>query len=411
MVSTPAIMDQNPQSQPDLSENANSPSQKSLVTVGEQTESSVKTDYQEPAPVSVTSPVISVDDEADGINKEDSPVNQDSGPNGDKPLSAMDSNSPPRLEVTPPRIQISPEASGDQERGKTGIGRPASSSLSPSRIPSRKNSNSIQTASGQSEAVNDDLKVLESRLERFVTRSSEGSEASESSDMSGESVMAPEPELTSHASFSGQGGAASVTNRLFSSGTVSSRAKSGDSGGSSSPPEKGSMLRNTLRKMTMFSIGDKKKPEQAEDKFTKPAPPSESKSRSRAPFLGKSRVPKSQSPGPSSINRSRSFKEPGNSVSNVPRPTSGPNSGLARNNVYTSSLRRTKIKNQKPEEQPDAKEPRGKCYSSQLEPFTTNIKCFITTDEYMRAQWQKSLRRENSVLLKRSKRLNYKGSN
>jgi len=291
--------------------------------------------------VSVTSPVISVDDEADGINKEDSSVNQDSGPNGDKPLSAMDSNSPPRLEVTPPRIQISPEASGDQERGKTGIGRPASSSLSPSRIPSRKNSNSIQTASGQSEAVNDDLKVLESRLERFVTRSSDGSEASESSDMSG------------------QGGAASVTNRLFSSGTVSSRAKSGDSGGSSSPPEKGSMLRNTLRKMTMFSIGDKKKPEQADDKFTKPAPPSESKSRSRAPFLGKSRVPKSQSPGPSSINRSRSFKEPGNSVSNVPRPTSGPNSGLARNNVYTSSLRRTKIKNQKPEEQPDAKEPRA----------------------------------------------------
>ena len=182
-------MDQNPQSQPDLSENANSPeaSQKSLVTVGEQTESSVKTDDQEPAPVSVTSPIISVDDEADGINKEVSSVNQDSGPNGDKPLSAMDSNSPPRLEVTPPRIQISPEASGDQERGKTGIGRPASSSLSPSRIPSRKNSNSIQTASGQSEAVNDDLKVLESRLERFVTRSSEGSEASESSDMSGES--------------------------------------------------------------------------------------------------------------------------------------------------------------------------------------------------------------------------------
>ena len=186
-------------------------------------------------------------------------------------------------------------------------------------------------------------------------------------------AMAPQ-ELTYHQSFSGQGGAASVTNRLFSSGTVSSRAKSGDSGGSSSPPEKGSMLRNTLRKMTMFSIGDKKKSEQADDKFTKPAPPSESKSRSRAPFLGKSRVPKSQSPGPSSINRSRSFKESGNSVSNVPRPTSGPTSGLARNDVYTSSLRRTKIKNQKPEEQPDVKEPRGKCYSSQLEPFTTNIK-------------------------------------
>ena len=183
-------MDPNPPPLPDLCENANSPEapQKSLLTVGEQqTESSVKTDYQEPVSVSVTSPIISVDDEADGINKEVSSVKTDSEPV--KPLSAMDSNSPPRLEVTPPRIQISPEASGDQERGKTGIGRPASSSLSPSRIPSRKNSNSIQTASGQSEAVNDDLKVLESRLERFVTRSSEGSEASESSDMSGEWMM------------------------------------------------------------------------------------------------------------------------------------------------------------------------------------------------------------------------------
>ena len=326
----------------------------------------------------------------------------------------MNGNSPPRLEVTPPKVHISPEAGGEHESVKTGIGRPASSSLSPSRIPSRKNSSSIQTASGQSEAVNDDLKVLESRLERFVTRSSEGSEASDNSDLSGE-LGEGDPRadiLTSR--VSGSGGAASVTNRLYSSGTVSSRAKSGDSGGGSSPPEKGgggSMLRNTLRKMTMFSIGDKKKAEQAEDKFTKPAPPPDTKSRSRAPFLGKSRVPKSQSPGPSSINRSKSFKEPGNSVSNVPRPTSGPASGLARNNVYTSSLRRTKIKNQNPENQPDSiREPRGKCQFQIELSFTTHMKRFITTDEYKRAQWQKSLRRENSVLLKRSKRLSYKGS-
>ena len=154
-----------------------------------------------------------------------------------------------------------------------------------------------------------------------------------------------------------------MVSRLYSSGTVSSRAKSGDSGGSSSPTEKtggGSMLKNTLRKMTMFSIGDKRKSERKEDNFARPAPPSDTKSRSRTPFLGKSRVPKSQSPGPSSIARSKSFKEQGNSVSNVPRPTSGPASGLARNNVYTSSLRRTKNKNQKPEEQQDSKETRGK---------------------------------------------------
>ena len=359
-------MDENPQQE--MLETFNSPNapQKSLVMVGEQTGSSVKSDNLEPAPVSVTSPIISVDDEAaDGINKEVSSEKEESKPIGENCSSEMNGNSPPRLEVTPPRIQISPEACGDQERLKTGIGRPASSSLSPSRIPSRKNSASIQTASGQSEAVNDDLKVLESRLERFVTRSSEGSEASDNSDLSGEAGEAADlgaDILTAH--VSGSGGAASVTARLYSSGTVSSRAKSGDSGGGTSPPEKGgggSMLRNTLRKMTMFSIGDKKKAEQGEDKFAKPAPPADTKSRSRAPFLGKSRVPKSQSPGPSSINRSKSFKEPGNSASNVPRPTSGPASGLARNNVYTSSLRRTKIKNQKPEDQHEAKEPRGKC--------------------------------------------------
>ncbi len=407
-------MDQN--TQQDLFESVNSPEApvKSLVTVGEQQTESSKMDDQEPAPVSVTSPIISVDDEADGINKEISLVNEESKPIGEKSPSEMNGNSPPRLEVTPPKIHISPEAGGDQERVKTGIGRPASSSLSPSRIPSRKNSSSIQTASGQSEAVNDDLKVLESRLERFVTRSSEGSEASDNSDLSGELGEGDlrADILKSH--VSGSGGAASVTNRLYSSGTVSSRAKSGDSGGGNSPPEKGgggSMLRNTLRKMTMFSIGDKKKAEQSEDKFTKPAPPPDTKSRSRAPFLGKSRVPKSQSPGPSSINRSKSFKEPGNSVSNVPRPTSGPASGLTRNNVYTSSLRRTKIKNQNPENQPDSgREPRGTCQFQNKLSFTTHMKRFITTDEYKRAQWQKSLRRENSVLLKRSKRLSYKGS-
>ena len=179
-------MDQNPEQ--DLFESVNSPEApvKSLVTVGEQQTESSKMDDQEPAPVSVTSPIISVDDEADGNNKEFSSVNEESKPIGANSPSEMNGNSPPRLEVTPPKVHISPEAGGEHESVKTGIGRPASSSLSPSRIPSRKNSSSIQTASGQSEAVNDDLKVLESRLERFVTRSSEGSEASDNSDLSGE---------------------------------------------------------------------------------------------------------------------------------------------------------------------------------------------------------------------------------
>ena len=178
-------MDQNPEQ--DLFESVNSPEApvKSFVTVGEQQTESSKIDDQEPAPVSVTSPIISVDDEADGNNKEFSSVNEESKSIGINSPCEMNGSSPPRLEVTPPKIHISPEASGEQKRVKTGIGRPASSSLSPSRIPSRKNSSSIQTASGQSEAVNDDLKVLESRLERFVTRSSEGSEASDNSDLSG----------------------------------------------------------------------------------------------------------------------------------------------------------------------------------------------------------------------------------
>ena len=158
---------------------------KTSLTNGEK--SSMMTDDKKPSSVSVTSPIISVDDIVDDSNKEISPVNGESEPKDDQASTEMNGNSPPRVEVTPPRIQISPEAR-DQDRVETAswIGRPSSSSLSPSRIPSRKNSASIQTASGQSEAVNDDLKALESRLERFVTKSSEGSETSDNSDMSGE---------------------------------------------------------------------------------------------------------------------------------------------------------------------------------------------------------------------------------
>ena len=173
-------------------------------------------------------------------------------------------------------------------------------------------------------------------------------------------------------------GAAAVSSRLHTSGTASSRAKTADksagnsvsngSSGNTSPQEKtANMLKNTLRKMTRFSIGNNgKKKDAAEDNFVKPAiPEPDSKHRSRSTFLGKSRVPKSQSPAPSSnIARSKSFKETGAGGSNnVPsRPGSGTvtsggqfsgyngNTGLTRNNVYTSSLRRTKMKHQAKEE-------------------------------------------------------------
>ena len=152
-----------------------------------------------------------------------------------------------------------------------------------------------------------------------------------------------------------------VVSRLHSSGTASSRAKTADKSGNISPQEKtASMLKNTLRKMTRFSIGSSnasRKKEQTEDSnFAKPAvPPETDKSRSRTTFLGKSRVPKSQSPGPG-VSRSKSFKEPGapgtrtGAVTNGNGQVSNYNS-LARNNVYTSSLRRTKIKHQQQSEE------------------------------------------------------------
>ena len=59
----------------------------------------------------------------------------------------------------------------------------SSSSLSPSRIPSRKTSQTVQ-----SQAINEDLRRLETRLEKIVNKSSEGSECSDNSDVSGKSV-------------------------------------------------------------------------------------------------------------------------------------------------------------------------------------------------------------------------------
>ena len=315
----------------------------------------------------VTSAIISVDDVEDttDVNKDNVAVSEAN--NANKAASAADDGdcksgadptlspspgsdkspqlTPPGPRVTLPRIQISPEAatttsgSEDGERRLSGGG----PSLSPSRIPSRKSSAAASSAQAtQSQAINEDLRRLETRLERFVSKSSEGSECSEGSDQSGRSP------------------ASAVASRLHSSATASSRAKtsdksssgSGSGSGNTSPQEKTtSMLKNTLRKMTRFSIGGgtRRKDSGEDGNFAKPAPPPDTadpKSRSRAPFLGKSRVPKSQSPAPgASVNRSKSFKEPGGG-SGVPRPGGGAGAGMARNNVYTSSLRRTKIKHQ-----------------------------------------------------------------
>ena len=315
----------------------------------------------------VTSAIISVDDIEDNtdVNKDNVAVSEAN--NANRAASAADDGdcksaadptlspspgsdkspqlTPPGPRVTLPRIQISPEAatatsgSEDGERRLSGGG----PSLSPSRIPSRKSSAAASSAQAtQSQAINEDLRRLETRLERFVSKSSEGSECSEGSDQSGRSP------------------ASAVASRLHSSATASSRAKtsdksssgSGSGSGNTSPQEKTtSMLKNTLRKMTRFSIGGgtRRKDSGEDGNFAKPAPPPDTadpKSRSRAPFLGKSRVPKSQSPAPgASVNRSKSFKEPGGG-SGVPRPGGGAGAGMARNNVYTSSLRRTKIKHQ-----------------------------------------------------------------
>ena len=128
------------------------------------------------------------------------------------------------------------------------------------------------------------------------------------------------------------------------------------------------MLKTTLRKMTRFSMGGngkKKDANEAETKKTSPEVEQKAVGRSRNPFNGKSRVPKSQSPAPG-VGRSKSFKEP----AAVPGrqggiPTSsgyggayaGSNGSTARNNVYTSSLRRTKIKHQTSGEESDREAP------------------------------------------------------
>merc|ERR1712000_482021 len=103
-----------------------------------------------------------------------------------------------------PRIQVSQETcSASSELLKPSDLPPCPS---PSRIPSRKNSTVT------SQVISEDLKKLESRLEKFVPRSSDGSECSEGSDNSGKSVT--------------------NVSRLHYSQTASSRAKASDKSGS-----------------------------------------------------------------------------------------------------------------------------------------------------------------------------------
>merc|ERR1719483_1183613 len=104
--------------------------------------------------------------------------------------------------------------------------------------------------------ISEDLKKLESRLEKFVPKSSDGSECSEGSDNSGKSVT-------------------NVVSRLHYSQTASSRAKASEKSGSVSPQDKttSNMLKTTLRKMTRFSMGGngkKKDTNEAEIKKTSP---------------------------------------------------------------------------------------------------------------------------------------------
>lgn len=294
----------------------------------------------------MTSEIISVDDNDGPIDHSEGPNSSNSSkiiPNGQQlPHNSTVSQRGANLAISIPRIQVSPDSSP-----KPNISPSEEPPLcpSPSRIPSRKNS------AVTSQVISEDLKKLESRLEKFVPKSSDGSECSEGSDNSGKSVT--------------------TASRLHYSQTASSRAKASEKSGSVSPQENkttSNMLKTTLRKMTRFSMGGngkKKDANEAETKKTSPEVEQKSVGRSRNPFNGKSRVPKSQSPAPG-VGRSKSFKEP----AAVPGrqggiPTSsgyggayaGSNGSTARNNVYTSSLRRTKIKHQTSGEESDREAP------------------------------------------------------
>jgi len=293
----------------------------------------------------MTSEIISVDDIDESITPD---ITCDAEGGGDDDAShpnqrttqneeqlPVTNSTPPRganLAISIPRIQVSPEISPKPTPPSSDLTKPSDLQPcpSPSKIPSRKNS------SVTSQVISEDLRKLESRLEKFVAKSSDGSECSEGSDNSGKSVT--------------------NVSRLHYSQTASSRAKASEKCGSVSPQDKttSNMLKTTLRKMTRFSMGGsgkKKDTNETENKKTSPEVEQKPIGRSRNPFNGKSRVPKSQSPAPG-VGRSKSFKEPSlpparqNSIPTSTGYGAGSNGSTARNNVYTSSLRRTKMKHQ-----------------------------------------------------------------
>jgi len=240
----------------------------------------------------------------------------------------------------------------------------------PTKIPSRKNSQPL--------TMSDDLKRLENRLERYISKtgSEAGSETSEVSDVSGRSVTSMtnvvnrlhNGQTTSSRAKAADAMTASMRGKLPDSMTGSCRGKlpdsmtgsirgklpdsssvsmktksdqssSGCSSAGSSPPEKSgtaSMLKSTLRKMSRFSIsGNKSK---KEDEKVSP----EQKSRSRPTTTAKPSLL-----SPPGVGRSKSFKEP-DRPGNV-----RPGTVNSRNLPYTSSLRRTKNKNQLPAAEAD----------------------------------------------------------
>ena len=293
----------------------------------------------------MTSEIISVDDidesitpditcDAEGGGDDDaSHPNQRTTQNEEQlPVTNLTPPKGANLAISIPRIQVSPEISPKPTPPSSDLTKPSDLQPcpSPSKIPSRKNS------SVTSQVISEDLRKLESRLEKFVAKSSDGSECSEGSDNSGKSVT--------------------NVSRLHYSQTASSRAKASEKCGSVSPQDKttSNMLKTTLRKMTRFSMGGsgkKKDTNETENKKTSPEVEQKPIGRSRNPFNGKSRVPKSQSPAPG-VGRSKSFKEPSlpparqNSIPTSTGYGAGSNGSTARNNVYTSSLRRTKMKHQ-----------------------------------------------------------------
>jgi hypothetical protein len=276
--------------------------------------------------------------------------------------------SPNSLQITPP--DLIPDSARNEPRVSP-----------PSRIPSRKSSNGStginedvkKISFTASTSINDDLKRLESKLEKFMPKAgsdlgSETSELSEGSNKSSNSSSAIGQRLHHGQTASTRAKASelkqqqhSMTSSMTSSfrgklpdsftssfkarksmpapGLMTSSAAGGDRvmtssasavvKNSSSPPDKtgtASMLKTTLRKMSRFSMSTKSKKEtETEDNRGGGVKSPEVKPRGRQSGLYTSNT----------IGRSKSFKEP-----EPPRPQ--PIS--SRNQAYTSSLRRTKIK-------------------------------------------------------------------